>query len=116
MEDSFRMIEKFNDKFFPGWKESHPMYLTNALAGEVGELCNLVKHGYGGGTKNVEVDPDKFLEECADVYIYLTLFIRIHGWTWEDFKSALAKKMDKNIRRMEKRNERGPTASTTFRP
>lgn len=48
------------------------IYWSNALAGEVGELCNLVKKQYRDGTF-LEVE---MAEELADVFIYVVLMAR----------------------------------------
>ncbi len=45
------------------------LYWSTALAGEVGEFCNLVKKYARDGF----IDWDRFGEELADIFIYLHL-------------------------------------------
>ena len=72
------MINEFNDKYFPGWREWENIYYSNAVAGEAGELCNVVKKSIGGGTKHDLRSPAEFdrdiKEEIADMAIYLHIF------------------------------------------
>ena len=49
-------ILAFNDKYFPKWRETDPVYYSNALAGETGEVCNAIKHMIGGGTNRIPPD------------------------------------------------------------
>jgi len=75
MTEVWDEITKFNDMHFAGWREGNPVYYSNALAGEVGEVCNIVKHRDGGGTKNVHPTDLELLEELADVFIYLHMLV-----------------------------------------
>jgi NTP pyrophosphatase (non-canonical NTP hydrolase) len=97
-------IVVFNDKYFPDWRNRHPMYYTNALAGEVGELCGITKRLAGGGTHYNEM-PSKgqAIEECVDVLIYLTLFLESIMVNEEGFQSWFKTKMDILRQRMENR-------------
>ena len=70
------------------------LYLTTALAGEVGELCNLVKKferdgfpKYDGGISEFY---DKLDGEIADIFIYLVLFARVVG---TDLEQAILDKI-----------------------
>lgn len=58
------------------------LYFTTSLAGEVGELCNLVKklerHKIGGPdhghtTKVADITPEKLRDEIGGIFIYLDL-------------------------------------------
>ena len=63
-KDLSDMIENFGCE--------HLSYWGNALAGEVGEVCNLVKKME---RDQVDLSPE-ILEELADVFIYLVLLAR----------------------------------------
>lgn len=57
--------------FKAGIHDWNPMEWACALAGEVGELCNLLKKRYGRNDTSI---PSKDIaDEVADVYIYLDL-------------------------------------------
>jgi NTP pyrophosphatase (non-canonical NTP hydrolase) len=65
----------------------HTYFLTLALAGEVGELCNLIKKWWRDDKLNPE-----YKEEMADVYIYLRLLAEQLG---VDLDFEARKKMEK---------------------
>ena len=100
-----RIIE-FNDRWFPKWRATEPIYYSNALAGEVGEVCDAIKHMVGGGTRKVDektavLDAAK---EAVDVTIYLTLLLErlgCHGIN--QFERIFEIKMKENEERMKVR-------------
>jgi len=64
------------------------LYFTTALAGEVGELCNLVKkierHKVGGpdighSAKLKDITPEKLRDEIGGIFIYLDLLAALLG-------------------------------------
>lgn len=76
-------------------------YLTNALAGEVGEAANLVKKVvrgvvYGRGDVRLEDVREQLVEEVTDVFIYL---LTIAGLLGIDLEKAFFQKLEKNKRR-----------------
>jgi len=73
---AFRDIEEMIEWFGC----DHASYLGCALAGEVGELCNLIKKL----ERDNKFDEDKFKEELADVFIYLVLMARWFGISLEE--------------------------------
>jgi NTP pyrophosphatase (non-canonical NTP hydrolase) len=74
-------ILEFNDRYFPNWRATEPIYYSNALAGEAGEICNAIKHMIGGGTNRISADlaRKKAIAECVDVTIYRTLLLERLG-------------------------------------
>jgi NTP pyrophosphatase (non-canonical NTP hydrolase) len=86
-------LEEYNDVT---WKEltkdiqmfgkDNMLYFATALAGEVGEFCNLVKKEARDG----DVNWDRFGEELADVFIYLHLTAEQLGI---DLPEAILKKV-----------------------
>ena len=75
IDDVYGKIVATNDRFRSDWRTEDLRWLTNALAGEVGELCNSTKHLYGGGTHRVDVKPADLLREAADVFVYLVMVV-----------------------------------------
>lgn len=107
MEDVFLWIRDFNDKYFPDWKETPDIYLSNAIAGETGELCNAVKHYYGGGSKGKIIkNKEEIFKECADILIYVSLFLMKNGVDNDGFKKIIYNKIQENKKKVEKRVSR----------
>ena len=83
--------ERANEAFFPVTTWS-PMQWGCAVAGEAGELCNLLKkyerNRVPGDSQNV----GPIAEEVADVVIYLDLLCQLLGI---DMEQAIADKFDK---------------------
>jgi len=98
------IIEK-NDLYFPKWRTVHKteaekhIYWTNALSGEVGELCNGSKKHHrflakwAGKNLNREEYKEYASEELADIFIYLVLYTDILGI---DFSKAVRDKAEVN--------------------
>lgn len=71
-------IVRFNDKHFKRWRDQDLRLISNALAGEAGELCDKTKHFYYQGTNKKEIDrvnPETILEEAFDVFVYTVLMV-----------------------------------------
>ncbi len=94
----------FNKEFFPKWKgvsyDEKLLYLSIALAGEVGELSNVVKkrhrkkiHELKADDINEEEYKKKITEELVDVFVYTVLFSNELGI---DLEKEFYKKMEKN--------------------
>ncbi|MEL9990108.1 MAG: MazG nucleotide pyrophosphohydrolase domain-containing protein [Thermoproteus sp.] len=76
-------------------------YLTNAIAGEVGEAANITKKVvrsvvYGHGDLRLEDVREKLEEEITDVFIYI---LTIAGLLGMDLEEAYFKKLEINRRR-----------------
>jgi NTP pyrophosphatase (non-canonical NTP hydrolase) len=76
-------------------------YLTNALAGEVGEVANLVKKVvrsvvYGRGDLRLDHVRQELAEEIADVFTYL---LTIAGLLGLDLEKTYLQKLEKNRKR-----------------
>lgn len=84
---SFARAMRWHPEGLESWSESD---WAVALAGEVGELCNIVKkiNRDKHGLRQHAVDPRKLAEllamEIGDVYIYLDLFARRVGLNLEE--------------------------------
>ena len=64
-------VIQFNERYFIGWRGVDEVFYANALAGEVGEVCNAVKHRAGGGTNKSNPSDLTLMDELADVFIYM---------------------------------------------
>lgn len=76
-------------------------YLTNALAGEIGEVANLVKKVvrsvvYGRGDLRLDDVRQELAEEIADVFTYL---LTIAGLLGLDLEKTYLQKLEKNRKR-----------------
>lgn len=76
-------------------------YLTNALAGEVGEAANLVKKVvrsvvYGRGDLRLDDVKQELAEEIADVFTYLLTIASLLGL---DLEKTYLQKLEKNRKR-----------------
>ncbi len=76
-------------------------YLTNALAGEVGEVANLVKKVvrsvvYGRGDLRLDDVRQELAEEITDVFTYL---LTIAGLLGLDLEKTYLQKLEKNRKR-----------------
>lgn len=98
--EAWRDIIAFDDKRFKGWRDLVEVYWGNALAGEVGELCNLLKKRAHGGTKGDAPTKANVVEELADVFIYLVLTTERLGIAYPEFRDAVSAKMDRNEERV----------------
>ena len=102
LTEQWAQIVAFNDEIFPGWRDTALIYWTNALAGEVGELCGDAKRMVGGGTNRAKPVPTKakLAEELADVLIYAVLLAESEGMDEAAFAQAVADKVAECRRRM----------------
>ena len=97
----WEQIIEFNNEYFPGWRNNQELiFFSNALAGEVGEICNKVKKLYGGGTNKNTPSQTDMIFEAVDVYIYLVLFLEAYEVDEHIFASVFAEKMRINKERM----------------
>jgi len=103
MLNVWNAILDFNDRWFPKWRKTDPIYYSNALAGESGEVCNAIKHMVGGGTNKMTPEQArlKAVDETVDVLIYMTLLLERLGVDQHGFIAAFKKKMTENEHRME---------------
>jgi NTP pyrophosphatase (non-canonical NTP hydrolase) len=101
MTDDWEAVVAFNDRYFPGWRGQDLVYYSNALAGEAGEFCGLVKKAAGGGTSN-KAPPTRaeMLEELSDVWLYLVLAALRVGADEHEFRAAIRAKMRVNEERL----------------
>lgn len=95
-------IVRFNNEYFPGWKyRKGPLFFSVALSGETGELCNLMKKLYGGGTNIVPVAGEDIVEECVDILVYIVLLLESMGFSYRDYEDMIYRKLAKLYERMD---------------
>ena len=68
----YELHEKLTKDLFPTYSNEDIRFLALALAGEVGELCNLIKKEWRDGVDNREEQRD----ELADCRVYLELIAK----------------------------------------
>jgi NTP pyrophosphatase (non-canonical NTP hydrolase) len=100
LDDLWTELLKFNARWWPDWRACPEIELSNAYAGEVGEICNATKHRAGGGTHRVSVSDEELAEELADAFIYHVLLAERIGIDRNAFKQALRRKILLNEERM----------------
>lgn len=91
-ELKFKEIEKLVKNF----GNDDVLYWTTALAGEVGEYCNLIKKF----VRDKKYELRKIRLELADIFIYLVLNARFHGI---DLEGAILDKLEIIKKRRENR-------------
>ena len=68
----FELHEQITKGLFPPYSNTDERFLALALAGEVGELCNMVKKRWRDG-KDLT---DEIRDEIADIRVYLELMAK----------------------------------------
>jgi len=99
----WKKILAFNDKYFPNWRNQHPVFLSNALAGEVGETCDLIKHWAGGGTNRYNPADQDIAFEIVDMFVYAVLLLENLGIDEETFNKFFDTKLALLEERMKKK-------------
>jgi len=91
MKDILQILKEANAgraKHFPDYdkfEEGNILYYSNALAGETGELCNLVKKFYRGDkVTHGQLICFAIEDEVADILIQLDLFCQVAGVNLKD--------------------------------
>lgn len=113
IEDITRQCVQDSHDWFPDKSADLP-FLVLCLAGEVGELANLVKK-VARGTHTAEVLQNKIEEETTDVFIYLMNIVGLladrNGF---DIVEAYAMKRDENVERFAIHRLTHPTTTTGY--
>ena len=87
LDQVWQEIQMFNDTHFPDWRKWDWRLTSNALAGEVGEVCDATKHAYGGGTNSTsgKINRRDIAKEVFDVFVYSVLLIGGMGYSHDEF-------------------------------
>ncbi len=108
-------VNRVSDELYPGWRDVARLYWATALAGEVGEFCNLVKKLEEGGARARGVTQDDLLEELAVVNIHLQKTVVSLGGTQRSFANAVLRKLDTIRSRERAASKQGIEASAPSR-
>jgi NTP pyrophosphatase (non-canonical NTP hydrolase) len=96
LDSIWEEIVRFNDAHFPSWRNEDYRLISNALAGEVGEICDATKHLYGGGTNHALIQSETkehIAEESFDALVYHILLLGAMGFDRDDFIRIAKKKL-----------------------
>src|SRR5437016_4531289 len=88
----------------PQCKHEDLRLISNAIAGEVGEICDATKHLYGGGTNPMLVGKETIehvAEEVFDSIVYHILLLGAMGYGLARFCNVANKKLDVLYARMD---------------
>ncbi len=88
-------MNRWADDVYPGRREVTRLYWATALAGEVGEFCDLVRRLEEGGARGRGISQDDLLEELADVDIYLQTTVVSLGGSRPAFVDAVLRKLER---------------------
>lgn len=72
MINIYELHQKMTADLFPAYSNTDERFLALALAGEVGELCNMIKKRW---CDNADLT-DECREELADIRVYLELLAK----------------------------------------
>jgi NTP pyrophosphatase (non-canonical NTP hydrolase) len=89
----YEIHEKMTGHLFPAYSNTDERFLAIALAGEVGELCNMIKKRWRDGVKLDE----EIRDEIADIRIYLELLAKCFGIEGEKLDTRVVKKLQKVV-------------------
>ncbi len=85
----YELHEKMTAHLFPSYSSNDIRFLALALAGEVGELCNLIKKEWRDGADNHEEQRD----ELADCRVYLELIAKCLGIEGQKLDARVEQKL-----------------------
>ena len=94
----YEMHERMTAHLFPKYSNEDERFLALALAGEVGELCNMIKKRWRDGADLAE----EIKDEIADIRIYLELIAKCFGIEGEKLDHRVYLKLEKVIEKHRK--------------
>jgi len=89
----YELHEAMTKHLFPAYSSTDEHFLALALAGEVGELCNMIKKRW---RDNVDLSAD-IREEIADIRVYLELLAKCFDIEGEKLDAAVEAKLRKVV-------------------
>lgn len=89
----FELHERLTGHLFPAYSNTDERFLALALAGEVGELCNMIKKRWRDGVDLSE----EIKEEICDIRVYLELMAKCFGIEGEKLDKAVEAKLLKVV-------------------
>lgn len=91
----FELHQKMTAHLFPSYSSTDERFLSLALAGEIGELCNMVKKRWRDGADLSE----EIRDEIADIRVYLELLAKCFGIEGDKLDSRVQKKLQEVVKR-----------------
>jgi len=85
----YELHERMTSHLFPTWSSTDERFLALALAGEVGELANMIKKRWRDSAVLVE----EIRDEIADIRIYLELLAKLFNMEGEKLDLRVADKL-----------------------
>lgn len=89
----YEIHEKMTGKLFPAYSNTDERFLAIALAGEIGELCNMIKKRWRDGVKLEEECRD----EITDIRVYLELLAKCFNIEGEKLDKRVVAKLEKVV-------------------
>jgi len=91
--DIFEIHRRMTVHLFPSFSSTDERFLALALAGEVGELCNMIKKRWRDDADLAEECRD----ELADIRVYLELLAACFGIEGDMLDARVALKLEKVV-------------------
>lgn len=88
-----------SELWVPGTRDEHLLHAALGIAGEAGEVADLIKKQQFTKNRASENFEEELLLELGDVLYYLDRLAQLHGY-------SLADVMEANIEKLEKRYDR----------
>lgn len=95
----WELHEKLTAGLFPPYSNTDERFLIIALAGEVGELANMIKKRWRDGVDLSEECRD----ELADIRVYLELLAKCFGIEGEKLDERVRQKLEEVVERFKER-------------
>lgn len=87
----FELHEKFTANLFPAYSNQDERFLAIAIAGETGELCNMIKKRW---RDKVDLS-EEIRDEIADIRVYLELLAKCFNIEGEKLDARVEQKLIK---------------------
>ena len=96
----FELHERITAGLFPPYSNKDERFLALALAGEVGELCNMVKKRWRDGAELTA----EIRDELADIRVYLELIAKCFGIEGDKLDAQVENKLQRVAKKFEHRS------------
>ena len=91
----FDLHRQMTAHLFPAYSNTDERFLALGLAGEVGELCNMIKKRWRDGSSFEE----EIRDEIADIRVYLELLAKCFGIEGEKLDARVKSKLEKVVKK-----------------